>query len=360
MVDMHHIISDGVSHEILLHDFQALYEGKQPLPLKLQYKDYSQWQRGMPGSRQSKNPKQHWLNQFAGEIPVLNMPTDYPRPAVRDFKGEYLTFTIEPGLYKPLQELSVQTGATLFMVLLAVLNILLARYTGQEDIVIGSPVAGRTHADLELIMGMFVGQIPLRNRTAGSKTFREFLAAVKQTALEAYENQDYPFEDLIANLGLQGDSNRNPLFDIVFAVDNPTFPGFQLRDLKVKPRELQVKTSKTDLRFGALPASDSITMILAYSTQLYKRTSCEKMVERYQDILAQVVGNPGIKLADITISHGLSAAGSTVLEQEKVDYVVGKSIQPLLIMAVFTIISLAVLGLLEVNIWQVYLVVVLF
>ena len=220
LFDMHHIISDGISMNILIKEFISLYGGEKLPELKIQYKDFSAWQNELFKTEGIKKQEEYWLNTFSGEIPVLNMPTDYPRPAVQSFEGDSIDFNVDSELTKELNKLAAETGSTLYMVLLAAYNVLLSKYTGQEDIVVGSPIAGRQHADLDNIIGMFVNTLAMRNFPESSKTFKEFLAEVKDNALRAYENQDYQFEELVEKLNIPRDMSRNPLFDTMFVMQN--------------------------------------------------------------------------------------------------------------------------------------------
>ena len=191
-----------------------------------------------------KKQEEYWIDSFAGEIPVLNMPADYPRPLVQSFEGDSAYFEAGRELTEKLNNLTAETGTTLYMALLSAYNILLFKYTGQEDIIVGSPIAGRQHADLKNIIGMFVNTLAIRNYPEEEKTFREFLAEVKENALLAYENQDYQFEDLVEKLEIRRDISRNPLFDVMFTVQNMDFGAVTIKDLKITPYQMVNKTVK--------------------------------------------------------------------------------------------------------------------
>nr|WP_233568212.1 condensation domain-containing protein [Cohnella faecalis] len=172
LYDMHHIISDGVSMDILVREFVGLYGG-QTLPApRLQYKDYAVWQQAFMQSEAMKRQETYWLETFSGELPVLEMPTDYPRPAVQSFKGDQIQFELDGELSAGLNRIAAETGTTLYMVLLAGYSVLLSKYTGQEDIVVGTPIAGRPHADVENIIGMFVNTLAMRRGRQGRKHLR--------------------------------------------------------------------------------------------------------------------------------------------------------------------------------------------
>ncbi|MCP4156374.1 MAG: non-ribosomal peptide synthetase, partial [bacterium] len=193
MVDMHHIIADGISQEILLKDFIALYENN-PLPdLRLQYTDYAEWQNREKEKETLQNQKTYWLKEFEAEIPVLKLPLDYTRPAVQRFEGKTLEFEIGTAETGQLKKLALNQNVTLYMLLLTLFNTLLSKLSGQENIVVGTPSAGRRHADLEGIIGMFVNTLALKNCTAGNQPFDRILQDVKERTLKAFENQDYQF-----------------------------------------------------------------------------------------------------------------------------------------------------------------------
>ncbi|WP_151738070.1 condensation domain-containing protein, partial [Paenibacillus tengchongensis] len=213
----------------------ALYQGKDLSPLRIQYKDFSAWHNERVAGPVLQADERYWLDLFAGEIPVLNMPTDFPRPSVQHFEGSSLTFELGRELTGKLHALAKAAGSTLYMVLLAAYTTVLSKYTGQEDIVVGSPIAGRPHADLQGMIGMFVNTLAMRNFPAGELTFREFLEQVKENALKAYEHQDYPFEQLVEQLDVRRDMSRNPLFDTLFVLQNTDRGQLEVEGLNFTP-----------------------------------------------------------------------------------------------------------------------------
>ncbi|UCH95419.1 MAG: amino acid adenylation domain-containing protein, partial [Candidatus Aminicenantes bacterium] len=270
MVDMHHIISDGISAGLLVQDFMTLYPGE-PLPgVKLQYKDYAQWQNREKEGIRLVDQGRYWLKEFEGEIPVLEIPTDYPRPAVQQFEGSSLDFEVDRETTYALTSLALAEGATLYMVLLALYTILLSKLTNQEDIVIGAPVAGRKHADLEKIIGMFVNTLALRNYPTGEKTFTAFLAEVKRKTLTAFENQEYPYEDLVEQVVINRDVSRNPLFDASFLLQNVEISELAIPGLKLIPYEYETVTSKFDLMLEGRELNETLQFRFEYSTKLFK------------------------------------------------------------------------------------------
>ncbi|TGV30499.1 amino acid adenylation domain-containing protein, partial [Mesorhizobium sp. M00.F.Ca.ET.186.01.1.1] len=299
LLDMHHIISDGVSSQILLREFAELYQGADLQPLSLQYKDFAAWQNELFQTEAYKKQEQHWLNTFADEIPLLNLPTDYPRPSVQSFAGDLVLFAAGKELLERLQQVAAETGTTLYMILLAAYNVLLSKYTGQEDIIVGTPVAGRSHADVENIMGIFVNTLALRNQPASSKTFAQFLQEVKQNALAAYDHQDYPFEELVEKLAIQRDISRNPLFDTLFSLEKANQQSLAIAELTASPYELFNKISKFDLALNASESPADIQFHLTFATRLFKKETVERMARHYLEILRWISEQPTASLADI-------------------------------------------------------------
>ncbi|MED4570421.1 tyrocidine non-ribosomal peptide synthetase TycC [Brevibacillus agri] len=299
LLDMHHIISDGVSSQIWLREFAELYQGAELPPLALQYKDFAAWQNEWFQTDAYKQQEQHWLNAFADEIPLLNLPTDYPRPSLQSFEGDLVLFAAGKERLERLQQVAAETGTTLYMVLLAAYNVLLSKYTGQEDIIVGTPVAGRSHADVEQIMGIFVNTLAMRNQPASSKTFAQLLQEVKRNALAAYDHQDYPFEELVEKLAIQRDISRNPLFDTMFSLESASQKTLAIDRLTVSPYELFNKISKFDLVLNASESPADIQFQLTFATRLFKKETVQRMAEHYLEILRAISERPTVKLADI-------------------------------------------------------------
>ena len=244
LFDMHHIISDGTSMGILIKEFNELYVGKDLGKLKVQYKDYSQWQLKKRESEEFKNQEEYWLKEFSGEIPVLNLPTDYIRPNVKDFSGDSISFVLDEEITEKLRTLAKETGSTMYMVLLSNINILLSRYSGQEDIIVGSAIAGRTHTDIESIIGMFINTLAIRSIVDCNISFKDYLKCIKEKTLKAYDNQDYPFENIVEKLAIKRDLSRNPLFDVMFILQNMDMGTVDIEGLKCREINIDNRISK--------------------------------------------------------------------------------------------------------------------
>lgn len=325
MINIHHIICDWHSMKIFLKDFIAMYTGKSLHPLKLSYKDYSQWENSEMQQEAIYKQKEYWLKRFRGEPPMLNLPTDFPRTASIDFDGERIGFNIDTQLTEEIRKILSETGTTLFMFLLTIYTTLLFTYTGQEDIVVGVPTAGRNHKDLKDIFGMFVNMLPMRNYPQPEKTFRQFLNEVKEISLQGFENQDYPFENLISNLDLTRHSSKTPLVETILTIlrgQNQTVneTGNTEIELEVKEWLYEKYPAKFELALDAVENSRFINMWLTYSTRLFKRSTIEKVKNHYLEILGQAITDLDIKLKDIVISHELAEAEPDFLHNDSGDF----------------------------------------
>ncbi|OWV38290.1 non-ribosomal peptide synthetase [Bacillus spizizenii] len=302
LVDMHHIISDGVSMNILMKDLNQFYEGNEPDPLPIQYKDYAVWQQTETQRQNIKKQEAYWLNHFHDEIPVLDMPTDYERPAIRNYEGESFEFLIPKELKQRLSQMEEATGTTLYMILMAAYMILLSKYSGQEDIVVGTPVAGRSHMDVESVVGMFVNTLVIRNHPAGRKTFEDYLNEVKENMLNAYQNQDYPLEELIQHVHLPKDSSRNPLFDTMFVLQNLDQAELNLDSLRFTPYKLHHTVAKFDLTLSIQTGQDKHHGLFEYSKKLFKKSRIEALSKDYLHILSAISQQPSIQIEHIELS----------------------------------------------------------
>ncbi|MDP4147324.1 MAG: amino acid adenylation domain-containing protein, partial [Bacillota bacterium] len=299
MFDIHHIIADGTSVSIIMKEFGELYNGKELEEIRIQYKEYSVWQNKLLNSEIIKKQEEYWLGVYKEEIPVLDMPTDYQRPAIQSFEGESIGFKIDKELTEKLKKVGNTNGSTLYMTLLSIYNILLHKYSGQDDIIVGSPIAGRPHTQLQGIMGMFVNTLAIRNYPKRENTFKEFLQDVKKNALNAYENQDYQFEELVEKLNLRRDLSRNALFDTMFVLQNTDAKEIQINNLKFKQYEFANKISKFDITLSLTEVSDGIDFNVEYCTRLFNRNTIERFLRHFENIAKDVADNPEKKISEI-------------------------------------------------------------
>ncbi|MDR6226883.1 non-ribosomal peptide synthetase [Desmospora profundinema] len=299
-LDFHHIIIDGISMGVILHEWMELYRGKTlPVP-PLQYKDYAVWQEEWRRSGDFREKESYWFKRLQGELPVLDLPTDFPRPPIQRFEGESVTFTIDRDLTDRLRTLAAAEGGTLFMTLLAAYQTLLHKYTGQEDILVGSPISGRFRPGLESMVGMFVNMLPLRGCPRGQRTFRQFLSDMRQDVLDAYEHAEYPLEELLDRLELQRDMSRQPLFDTVFGLQNMDRPVWNVPGVSISSLELEWNQAKFDLTWE-ISDGETLAISLEYNRHLFARETIDRMVRHFLHISRQVVERPDTRLTDIQL-----------------------------------------------------------
>jgi len=306
LVDMHHIVSDGISQAVLTGDFIALYNGEELEPLPLQYKDFSGWQHRLFAGGSIKTQEDYWLNLYAdaGKICHLDLPTDTSRPGVFTFAGDHYGFILEGEDMARFRELGSGNGATLFMSFLAVLNILFYKYTGQEDIIIGSGIAGRRQPDLQGIIGMFVNILALRNYPQGEKTYKAFLKEVSHNSLKAFENQDLQFEALVDKSDLERNPSRNPLFEISMVFQNflepiKNQPSPFLIDESLIADGYKNPSSRFDMTFFIHEVPTGIYIDIEYYTGIFREGTIQGLVSHFKRLLKIIINDPFIQLKDI-------------------------------------------------------------
>ncbi|UCH94457.1 MAG: AMP-binding protein [Candidatus Aminicenantes bacterium] len=300
--DFHHIITDNISSNLLEKDCMAFADGKQLPGLKLHYKDYAWWQSSTLQQGALNKQEEYWLKIFAGNLPVLELPYDYPVPSKQGFEGSNLPFLLGIEETKRVKEFVKETGTTFFTVAFSAFNLLLAKLCHQEDIVVGTPIAVRDQPELQDMIGILINTLPQRNYPTGNKTVKEFLKEVKQHALEVFENQAYPYEELVNKLSLEWDTCRNPLFDVMFnLVDERLYQGdpstMSDQDIYLSMRD----TSRYDLGLIAVDRGSNILFRFEYSTRLFSRERIKRMIGHYKKILISLPGKGEEKLEDIEI-----------------------------------------------------------
>jgi non-ribosomal peptide synthetase component F len=304
LVDMHHIVTDGISETIVIKEFAAFYSGDEPGPVRVTYKDFCQWQRDNLASGGLDQSEAYWLRHFSRPLPLLRMPTDFPRPPVLSFAGDMVERLLEKPLVEQLRHLMRGAGATLFMVLLAVYNVLLNKYSGQQDIIVGTAVSGRDHADLRDTVGLLIETLAIRNYPSGDKLFSDFLKEVKVSTLGSFQHQGYPFRELTRKLGLETGAARNPLFDAFLVVQNYEQTALDITGLTITPYPLERNVARLDLYLEAWEKGDEILIELTYGTSLFQRRTMERFLDHFVTILETVVENPVIPVADIEMLTG--------------------------------------------------------
>jgi amino acid adenylation domain-containing protein len=304
---MHHIISDGWSMGILIRELLAAYEagirGEDITfkPLRIQYKDFAAWQQAQLSGEGANAQQTYWLQQFAGELPVLEMPSDKVRPPIKSYNGSIVDAGIPDNVVTRLRSLCQEKDATLFMGLLSVVNILLYSYSEQEDIIIGTPVAGRGHIDLEDQIGFYINTLALRTRFNGTDSFHDVLLKVRKVALDAYQHQSYPIDRLIEELDLQRDLSRHPLFDVQVIVQNDDISSkMQIRKMgELTVNELKPDidgSSKFDLSFIFTETENGIAFSIAYNSDIFSRENILEMTRNFDKVLAEMLDQPDTPL----------------------------------------------------------------
>lgn len=306
-VVMHHIASDGWSMGIFTRELGKLYQSyahgqPNPLPeLPIQYGDFAQWQRQWMTGELLESQLNYWKQQLSGAPPLLELPTDYPRPPQASYRGAELTFTLSPALSEALKRLSQQTGNTLFMTLLAAFNTLLYRYTQQEDMVVGSPIANRNRGEIEGLIGFFANTLALRTNLSDHPSFRELLGRVRQVTLDAYAHQDLPLEKLVEELQPERSLSYSPLFQVMFALHNLPSSELQLTELSVENEPVEHRTAKFDLILSMREETGGLKGVFEYSVDLFERATIERMVGHFQTLLAGIVVDPEQSIATLPL-----------------------------------------------------------
>lgn len=301
VIDLHHIIADGVSEGVLMKDFMALYNNNALPALRLQYKDYAEWQQSGSQQKRLADQQAFWLNEFSEEFTMADLPTDLPRPEIMDFKGHRVDFELSAASVARLKAMAGEEGVTLFMVLLATLNILLARLMNQEDIVIGTSVANRGQSEFEEIIGMFVNTLALRNFPRGGMRFKDFLAAVKSKTLACFDNQSFPYEVLIDKLGMERDTSRNALFNVVFAYYNAEPVDLSIPGLELEQCRFPDKTSKFDLTLSVKESGEHLLLNFVYATSLFRKETIDRFIAYFNRIVSAVCADVDIRIGEIDI-----------------------------------------------------------
>jgi amino acid adenylation domain-containing protein len=307
LLTMHHIVSDGWSLGVLMRELAVLYEafstGKPAsLPeLPIQYADFALWQREWLSEEVLESQLGYWKQQLGGELPVLELPTDRPRPPVQTYRGAKQSFELSKDLTDALKALSRREGVTLFMTLLAAFKTLLYRYTVQEDVIVGSPIANRNWAEIEGLIGFFVNTLVLRSDLGGTPSFRELLGRVREVALGAYAHQDMPFERLVEELQPERDMSYNPLFQVMFVLQNTPMPDGDFSGLALSSLEVESKTARFDLALSLTETEQGLIGSFGYNTDLFDEATIARMVGHLRTLLEGVVADPNKRICDLLI-----------------------------------------------------------
>jgi amino acid adenylation domain-containing protein/non-ribosomal peptide synthase protein (TIGR01720 family) len=298
LLTMHHIVSDGWSLGVFVQELGALYSAfdagaAAPLPpLPIQYADYAIWQRAWLRGAVLEAQLAYWRDQLGGELPVLDLPLDRPRPPTQFYRGATQRFVLPAPLTGALKQLSRRAGVTLFMTLLAVFQTLLARYSGQADLAVGVPIANRTRAEIEHLIGFFVNTLVLRTNLAGEPSVRALLLRVREVCLGAYAHQDLPFEKLVDELKPDRDMSHNPLFQVMFGLQNMPLRDLELPSVTLRTIPAENGTAKFDLWLALSERGEQLAGTLEYSTDLFDASSIARMIGHFATLLAGAVADP--------------------------------------------------------------------
>lgn len=307
VLTMHHIASDGWSVELLVRELGTLYEafveGKpSPLPeLPVQYADFAVWQREWLQGDVLKQQLSYWRKRLEGAPAVLELPTGRPRPATQSYRGALMLWELPNPLSVALTELTQREGATMFMTLLAGFQTLLHRYTGSDDILVGSTVAGRNRTEFEPLIGFFSNTLVLRGDLSGDPSFRTLLSRTREAALGAYAHQDLPFEKLVEELHPERDLSHSPFFQVMFVLQNAPREAAQLAGLEVTRMRIDSGTSKSDLTLNVREREGALQAVVEYNTDLFEAETIRRMLGHYQTLLEGIVANPEQRLSDLPL-----------------------------------------------------------
>jgi amino acid adenylation domain-containing protein len=301
-LEVHHIVADGWSLGVFVRELTALYAGGEVPELPIQYADYAAWQRERLTGEALAEQVAWWRERLAGSPPSLDLPTDRPRPAVQTFHGGRAAAELPAMLIDRLRSLAGSAGASLFMVLLAACQLLLARWSGQEDVPVGSPIAGRTRREVEGLIGLFLNHLVLRTDLSGDPTFRELLGRVRETAVGAYAHQDLPFEKLLAELETQRDLSRTPLFQVFFNLLSFPVPAARLPGLTIEGLEAASEPqSKFDMTFYLVEQAGGVRIDLVYNADLFDAARMDEALAQYRLLLEQAAADPDARIGSFSL-----------------------------------------------------------
>ncbi len=303
LLDMHHIVSDGWSLGVLLRELAAFYGGTpESLPeLPVQYADFAVWQRSWLRGEELERQTAYWREQLAGAPAVLDLPTDRPRPLLATTNGARQPVALAPGLTARLAGIARRQVATPFMLLLAAWVMLLHRFSRQGDLNVGTPIAGRNHSEIEHLVGFFVNTLVMRADLADDPAFPDLLARLRQTALAAYDHQDLPFEKLVDELRPERDTSRQPLFQVMFALQNAPLGVLELPGLTLEPADLGATVAKFDLTLSLIELGGTLTGALEYNTDLFDATTAARLAAQWSVLLEGIAAQPGLRIGELPL-----------------------------------------------------------
>ncbi|CAM1357013.1 amino acid adenylation domain-containing protein [Tenacibaculum halocynthiae] len=303
MIDTHHIVNDGVSNEILIRDFWLLYKGYKLPELDIQYVDYSVWQQEEAQKSLTSSHKEFWLERYSEDLSILELPTDYSRIEKRSNKGGVYSIELNKSQSEKLSLLAVSEGVTMYTLFFAVYNVLLSKLSNQQDIVVGTPTAGRHHSDLEGVVGMFVNTLALRNQVCSEVIFKDFLFKLQEDTLMAFDHQSYQYDELVDALNISRDSSRNPLFDVFFSY-NQQIKDTDFKesdDLKIISHNVNYDIAKFDLELDVVQKNEGCSIIFNYNSSLFKEKTIIRFSNYFKKIIEVILFDKNIEISKIDI-----------------------------------------------------------
>src|SRR5215510_4290458 len=305
LITMHHIVSDGWSIKLMARELETLYLAytageSSPLPeLPIQYADFAVWQREWMRGELLEKQMEYWREQLGGELPELELPMDHARPARQSFRGAAESLEYSGETLRRLKEIGRERGATLFMTLLAAFDVLMWRYSGQTDLLVGTPIANRNRTETEGLIGFFVNTLVLRTKVNGNGTFRELLDQIRETTLRAYEHQDVPFEKLVEELQPERSLSRHPLFQVLFTLQDGG--ELKLTGLELQWMDTENEIAKFDLSFFISETSNGLYTWFEYDTELFDRPTVARMLQHFEVLLEGIATNPDARLSELPL-----------------------------------------------------------
>jgi len=298
--DAHQIICDEVSVDILMNELWRIYRGEELPPARLTSKDYAVWQNQLRNSYELKKQERIWLDMFTDDVPLMNLQTDFPRASSRSFSGAKSAFTLNNGITSQLRKTAKDQGSSIESVLLAAYKILLAKYTSQTDLVVGLPFNGRTTDEMAEMTGMFLNYLPIRSFPEKEKTFRQFLKELEKRLEQTRNNRDFQFDDLVEKIGARREPGRNPLFDVIFEIKEPS-RVMQLNGLKIEPFDSDPDFAMFDLSLEIVDHTEELKILIRFRQDLFKQETVERFSRHFRHLLMQICQNPDIQLKDIQL-----------------------------------------------------------
>lgn len=301
LLDFHHIILDGTSAEIFMNELMTLYQGGSLKEQSVRYRDFVEWEEGDAFAEEKKRHKEYWIAQYSPDIPVLDLPGDYPRPARQKYEGERIFFQLKKEDAEELKKLADKTGVSIYMILFAQYNILLSKYARQDDILVGTPISGRRHPNLQNVLGMFVSTVGIRSFPKADKTFSSFLKEVQEKVMQAYEHPDYRLEEIVSELNIKRDMSRSSVFNTAFSWNTTVSHKFESDKLMLEACYFDFPISKFDLTVTGREREGVFHFDIEYSTAIFKKETMQRFAKHFLQVIKETLERPYMTLGEIQL-----------------------------------------------------------